>query len=611
MKKPILFFITLFTLMLCVAQAATLPTAFTYQGRLSDNGQPANGIYDLRFSIFDAANGGALVAGPLTNSATSASNGLFTVTLDFGGSVFDGNTRWLEIEVETSGTTSFTTLSPRQPLTPAPSALFAVNSALAATATTASSVAASAVSPTQLNTTGAPASGQVLAFNGTGLVWTNPTSASAWSLNGNTGTVPGVNFLGTTDDQPFELQVNGARALRLEPTGGTPNLIGGSQYNHVAPGTVGAAICGGGQTSFSGLVYTNFVAADFAIIGCGVANAIMSNATYSVIGGGIFNDIQTGAQSAFIGGGSFNTIWSSANATICGGWENVVGSGANGAAISGGRFNGVNEDSEYSTIAGGSLNLIGAMASFAAISGGVSNTVREAQAAIGGGANNTIEAGAAASTISGGAGNTIPANSIFGTIPGGYLNRAADHAFAAGTRAKANDTGSFIWGDSTAADFASDGDNEFAVRATGGVRFVSSVDISGAPVAGVRLFAGSGSWSSLSDRNAKTNFGPVNSRQLLDRLAQLPIQTWNYKNQSESVRHIGPVAQDFADAFNVGEDDRHIATVDEGGVALAAIQGLNEIVREKDAEIQDLKKSVTELKELVTALTRKENGGAQ
>ena len=120
--------------------------------------------------------------------------------------------------------------------------------------------------------------------------------------------------------------------------------------------------------------------------------------------------------------------------------------------------------------------------------------------------------------------------------------------------------------------------------------------------------AGSGSWSSLSDRNAKTNFTPINPRELLERLAQLPIQTWNYKTQSESVRHIGPTAQDFAAAFRVGEDDRHIAMVDEGGVALAAIQGLNQKVEQKETEITELKQRLEKLEQL---LGSKLSGGAK
>jgi len=138
---------------------------------------------------------------------------------------------------------------------------------------------------------------------------------------------------------------------------------------------------------------------------------------------------------------------------------------------------------------------------------------------------------------------------------------------------------------------------------------VSGVDSNGVPVAGVALPGGSGSWSSLSDRNAKTNFEPVNSRAVLNRVAELPIQTWRYKTQPDSARHIGPAAQDFYAAFAVGEDDNHITTVDADGVALAAIQGLNEIVKEKDAEIQALRKDLADLKELVFRMAQQQKGG--
>jgi hypothetical protein len=90
-------------------------TAFTYQGRLSDGTNAANGIYDLRFSIWNLAAGGRVVAGPLTNTATAVSNGLFTVTLDFGPGVFGGDDCWLGMGVRVNnGESSFTTLSPRQ-----------------------------------------------------------------------------------------------------------------------------------------------------------------------------------------------------------------------------------------------------------------------------------------------------------------------------------------------------------------------------------------------------------------------------------------------------------------------------------------------------------------
>jgi hypothetical protein len=119
----------------CLIAAVFLPfeslhaqgTAFIYQGRLNDGGAAANGNYDLRFAIYTSNNiPGTLVAGPLTNSPVAVSNGLFTVNLDFGSGVFTGPARWLDIGVRTNGSAgAFTTLSPRQPLLPAPYAIFA------------------------------------------------------------------------------------------------------------------------------------------------------------------------------------------------------------------------------------------------------------------------------------------------------------------------------------------------------------------------------------------------------------------------------------------------------------------------------------------------------
>jgi formylglycine-generating enzyme required for sulfatase activity len=117
----------------CTLFAGTLSalaqgTAFTYQGHLSDAGQTANGSYDLTFALFGSDSGGMAVADTLTNSPTAVSNGLFTVVLDFGANVFNGQPRWLEIAVRTNGSAeSYTILSPRQELTATPYAITASN----------------------------------------------------------------------------------------------------------------------------------------------------------------------------------------------------------------------------------------------------------------------------------------------------------------------------------------------------------------------------------------------------------------------------------------------------------------------------------------------------
>ena len=96
--------------------------------------------------------------------------------------------------------------------------------------------------------------------------------------------------------------------------------------------------------------------------------------------------------------------------------------------------------------------------------------------------------------------------------------------------------------------------------------------------------------------------------EILHRVAGLPISNWNFKTD-EATRHIGPMAQDFYAAFNVGMDDKHIATVDEDGVALAAIQGLNEKLTaddaQKDAQIKALEQRLSDLEQLVKASVQK------
>ncbi|HEY3760572.1 MAG TPA: hypothetical protein VGN23_02390 [Verrucomicrobiae bacterium] len=106
----------------CSAQG----TAFSYQGLLQSSGQPAGGIYDLRFSIYDSQTNGNLLGGPITNSAVPVTNGLFTATVDFGN-IFNGGSNWLDIAVSTNGANAFVELTPRQQLLPVPYAITAAN----------------------------------------------------------------------------------------------------------------------------------------------------------------------------------------------------------------------------------------------------------------------------------------------------------------------------------------------------------------------------------------------------------------------------------------------------------------------------------------------------
>lgn len=100
-------------------------TAFTYQGRLNNSTNPANGHYDFIFTVWNASSGGSEIGGTSTSLGVGVTNGLFTVTVDFGSGIFTGPTYWLQITVETNGVGPFVSLSPRQQLTPTPYAIFA------------------------------------------------------------------------------------------------------------------------------------------------------------------------------------------------------------------------------------------------------------------------------------------------------------------------------------------------------------------------------------------------------------------------------------------------------------------------------------------------------
>jgi hypothetical protein len=424
------------------------------------------------------------------------------------------------------------------------------------------------------------------------------TGGQNWSLSGNSGTTPGTQFVGTTDNQPLELHVNGQRALRLEPNSSSaPNLIGGSSGNWVASGTAGATIGGGGAANYYGGVFSNSVASDFSTVAGGEQNAIQSGAYDSAIGGGQFNTIQ--GFDGTISGGYQNNIGTGAHDSCIVGGEQNTNSGVF-ASMGGGLNNTVQSAGYYAVVGGGQMN--SAQASTATIGGGAGNSVSAGTSTIAGGGANAIQAGADGSVIGGGQYNTVSTSALNATIPGGKYNTVGgSYSLAAGWKANAANPNTFVWSDGSAVT-TSGAANQFVVRCSGGAFFYTGSGGSGAQLPG-----GSGSWSQFSDRNAKANFASVDTLALLERLLITPVTTWNYTAQDRSIRHLGPMAQDFYAAFNVGEDERHIATVDEGGVALAAIQGLNQKLEqrltEKEAEIEALRAKATELDELKKRLS--------
>ena len=428
------------------------------------------------------------------------------------------------------------------------------------------------------------------------------------------------------------------------------NVLEGSTNNSMLAEVKGGTIGGGG-----GLGFPNQVNNDFGTIGGGLDNKAGGRATVaggqgnkanglrSTVGGGFENT--AGDESATVGGG-YGNIAGGIEATVSGGidntasaWQSAIGGGSGNVAsyhlatVAGGSYNTAssldstvgggdyNESSgAYSTIADGTGNeasglhsTIGGGAGNTAsgdqgtASGGLGNRATDRFSTVGGGEDNLAgESNDASgnspySTVSSGTHNT--ANGEAATVPGGASNTAAGaYSLAAGRRStvKSADEGAFLFADSNDFDFNSAAPNEFAVRATGGVRLVTAIDTSGNPSAGVQLPKGSGSWASLSDRNSKANFSPVDLSAILTGLMTIPITSWNYKTQDPSIRHIGPMAQDLA-VFGFGEDDKHISTVDAEGIALAAIQALDQMVRAQDDRITAQQQEIATLKTEIVA----------
>ncbi len=119
-----------------------------------------------------------------------------------------------------------------------------------------------------------------------------------------------------------------------------------------------------------------------------------------------------------------------------------------------------------------------------------------------------------------------------------------------------------------------------------------------------------GVWTNASSRTFKEDFSHVDAASVLDKLVSMPVQTWFYKNDHDEGRHMGPVAEDFAAAFGLGADEKHIGSVDESGVAFAAIQGLNKKMESENAALKSENSALrTQLDGVLARLSRLENKG--
>ena len=534
--------LALVTLIPATAQITAVPNSMNFQGRLAKpNGTPVvDGTYSVRFSLWTIAAGGTAAVNEKWNqtvSSVAVRNGVFAVTLSgFPANTFNSNL-WLEIKIGTNAA-----LTPRQPL-------LSVAYALKADSVKDGSITSASIAAGSLTTANFP-----------------PTflNSTAWLLGGNATTNPATQFLGTTDNLPFNLRVNNRRAMRISYVENiasafrTFNLLGGADSNSIGANVVGATIAGGGNAGINSTDLPNIVNSNYGFLGGGYFNLIDTNAVNSVIGGGFQNNINPGASNAAIVGGENNIINNNAAYAFIGGGQSNTASGANGvvgggvqnranganavavggnnnlasaqySAVLGGNGNGASGISAFigggssnqatrpeSTVGGGKLNLatgdqttIGggesnaASAAYATVAGGIRNKALLNSATIGGGADNQATgpisfiggglsnvAGGRSSVVVGGTSNGADgesavvgggyfnfAHGLYSTVPGGYANYATGAgSFAAGTLAKSNFDGAFVWADYHTQEFFATANNQFCIRAYGGMMLETGAD---------------------------------------------------------------------------------------------------------------------------------------
>jgi hypothetical protein len=246
-------------------------------------------------------------------------------------------------------------LGPRQELKPTPYALYTANAGVAATASSvvAGSITTPALAPGAVDSSRI-ADGSIT----TGDLSPDLALSTFWRLDGNGGTTPGTQFLGTTDGQPLELKINQTRALRLEYARdgsgfARPNLLGGAPNNSIA--TFGSAIAGGAANATEAGASTSF-------IGGGDGNKIETNAWASFVGGGFMNRIQTNAWTSVLGGGTQNSIQTDAQSSFLGGgYGNSIQPGADSSVLAGGYQNAIQSNAYWGFVGGGYSNAIGAV----------------------------------------------------------------------------------------------------------------------------------------------------------------------------------------------------------------------------------------------------------
>jgi hypothetical protein len=403
------------------------------------------------------------------------------------------------------------------------------------------------------------------AKNSESFVWNDGTSYHA---------IPNTSFDGLSSNTAVDGEpVTGSSTFSVSARGGFRFITGSSSVTYIDDS--GTLVPGGnavGAPSGSGLTLETDDGSRAIELGVPTNDALGRTAGANVLAGSPSNSIDGGAVGAVVAGGGHNGSDINGNPT----GKNVV-------------------SANYATIGGGNGNT--ASSREATVGGGNSNTGSGLQATVGGGKDNTAS----------GEGSTVPG----------------------GIYAAAQDQNSFVWNDGTGyhsipntdSDGLSSqtevsvsvdeptGANTFSVSATGGVRFITGSNQV------TFIEGGTTGWATASSRAVKTNIDPVDPEDALDGVESLDVATWEYTDENgdgAGTTHIGPMAEEFHEAFDVGSSDAHINSINADGVAFAAIQGLaaeldetRERLDEREQRIADLETEGNRKDERIDELERR------
>ncbi len=460
-----------------IAIAAPAGTQFTYQGSLQLAGQSADGLHDFTFTLFDDGEAGTALAPPVILEAVPVVDGIFSVALDFGADVFAGQARFLSIAVRaTDSADEFQSLTPRQPVTAIPYALFALDSQPSA-------IDAATITSGNLSGERLPAEGEWILSGPLTL------SRSDGFVRFGSG-APGAQSL-------IEAGFEGQTSFLLDSSGSA--LFAGEYDEASAPAPTPAA---------------------------GPGARMMWIPESAALRAGVVDGTQ------------WDGSWIGRYSTAFG--KNTRASGVGSLAI------GLN------SVASGDHSVAIGRESIASGAGSI---------ALGSGADTNSRQGTFV---------FIDRSSVDEVRAS--VNHSATWRTAGGFRiftAPSLNTGVTIQSGASVSNWG----QANAVISTSTGAFLST----------------SGVWSNVSDVNRKHGFEAIDGEDVLERLRGLPISSWSYLVEPTGVRHIGPTAQDFFAAFELGQDETVIGSVDAAGVTLAAAQALEQRTRDQQESIELLR----------------------